>query len=241
MENVIKEFPDKNTRLKYSFLIALILEVIFLLLVAEVSIMIKNYMKPVKRVKPLLISVISVPKKKKAVVHHKKKAVPVKKIKKVVYKKPIIKKIARVVKAVKPIKVNQIPVTSPLATVNPVIQPAVNPVIQQPAVNHVQTKIPASVLDKYFAEIKSKIVNNLIYPTYARKEGMEGYVNVLFKILKNGNVVFEKIEKGSQYGTLNTLAVKTIKISSPFIPFPKGIKRNSMTFLIKIHFKLKRR
>ena len=233
MENVIKEFPDKHTRLKYSFFIAIILEVIFLLLIAEVSIMINNYMKPVKRVKPMLISVISVPKKKKAVMHHKKKAVPVKKIKKVVYKKPIIKKIARVVKAVKPIKVNQIPVTSPMASVNPVIQ--------QPAVYHVQTKIPASVLDKYFAEIKSKIVNNLVYPRYARKEGMEGYVNVLFKISKNGNLIFEKIEKGSQYGTLNTSAVKTIKISSPFIPFPNGIKRNSLTFLIKIHFKLKRR
>ena len=233
MENIVSQFPDKNTRLKYSFFIAIILEVIFLLLIAEVSIMIKNYMKPVKRVKPLLISVISAPKKKKAVVHHKKRVVPVKKIKKVVYKKPIIKKVERVVRTVKQIKVNQIPVTSPMA--------AVNPVIQQPAVYHVQTKIPASILDKYFAEIKSKIVNNLIYPTYARKEGMEGYVNVLFKILKNGNLVFEKIEKGSQYGTLNTSAVKTIKISSPFPSLPKGIKRNSLTFLIKIHFKLKRR
>ena len=233
MENIIKEFPDKNARLKYSFIIALILEIMFLLLFAEISIIVKQFIKPVKKVRPLLISVVSVPKKKKAVVHHKKKVVPVKKIKKVVYKKPVIKKVQRVVRAVKPIKVNQIPVASPMATVNPVIQ--------QPAVYHVQTKIPASVLDKYFAEIKSKIVNNLVYPRYARKEGMEGYVNVLFKISKNGNLVFEKIEKGSQYGTLNTSAVKTIKISSPFIPFPNGIKRNSLTFLIKIHFKLKRR
>ena len=65
MENIIREFPDKNTRLKYSFVIAIILEVIFLLLIAEVSIILKNYLKPVKRVKPLLISVISVPKKRR--------------------------------------------------------------------------------------------------------------------------------------------------------------------------------
>ena len=233
MENVIKEFPDKNIRLKYSFFIAIILEVIFLLLIAEVSIMVKNYMKHAKHVKPMLISVVSIPKKKKAVVHHKKKVVPVKKIKKVVYKRPVIKKIQRVVSAVKPIKVSQIPVASPMAVVHPVIQ--------QPQVYHVQTKIPASVLDKYFAKIKSKIVDNLVYPRYARKEGMKGYVNVLFKILKNGDLVFERIEKSSQYGTLNRSAIKTIKISAPFPAFPNGIKRNSLTFIIKIHFKLKNR
>lgn len=235
MENIIKEFPNKNTRLKYSFFIALILEIIFLLLVAEISIMLKNYMKPVKYVKPMLISVINVPKKKKTIAHHKKKTVPIKKVKKIIYKKPLIKKIKKVVRAVKPVNVSRIPVASPLA--------AVSPVIQHTEVYQVQRKIPmsVSVLDKYFAEIKSKIVNNLVYPKYARKEGMEGYVNVLFKILKNGNLVFEKIEKSSQYGTLNASAIKTIKISSPFIPFPKGIKRDSLTFLIKIHFKLKRR
>jgi TonB family protein len=233
MENIVKEFPDKNTRLKYSFFIAIILEVIFLLLIAEISIMVKNYMKPVKRVKPMLISVISVPKKKKAVVHHKKKVVPVKKIKKVVYKKPVIRKIQRIVRKVKPINVNKIPVTSPMAVVHPIIQ--------QPQVYHVETKIPASVLDKYFAKIKSKIVNNLVYSRYARKEGMKGYVDVLFKILRNGDLVFERIEKSSQYGTLNRSAIKTIKISAPFPAFPNGIKRNSLTFLIKIHFKLKNR
>ena len=237
MENVVKEFSDKNTRLKYSFLIAIILEVMFLLLIAEISIMVKNYMKPIKHVKPMLISVISVPKKKKAVVNHKKKVVTVKqviqvkKIKKVIYKKPIIKKVARVAREVKPVKVSQIPVTSSV--------PVVHPIIQQPQVYHVQAAIPASVLDKYFAKIKSKIINNLVYPRYARKEGMKGYVNVLFKVLKNGGLVFERVEKSSQYGTLNRSAIKTIKISAPFPAFPHGIKRNSLTFIIKIHFKLK--
>lgn len=233
MENIIKEFPDKNARLKYSFIIALILEIMFLLLFAEISLIAKHFMKPVVKVKPLLISVVSLP--------HKKRMLPVKKIKKAIYKKPVIKRVIKKVtvkRSIKPapLKVHHISVPMPAqaAPVAPIVKHAV-------VVRPVHKKIPASILDSYFGEIKAKIVRNLVYPYYARKEGMEGYVNVLFKILRNGDLVFEKIEKGSQYGTLNASAIKTIKISSPFMPFPKGISRNSLTFLIKIHFKLKRR
>ena len=241
MENIVKEFPDKNTRLKYSFIIALILEIMFLLLFAEISLIAKHFIKPAKRVKPLLISVVSLPHKKKVIVPPKKRVIPVKKIKKVIYKKPVIKRVIKKVlikKSIKsaPLKVHHVsvPMPAPSAPVAQVVKHAV-------VVHHAHKKIPASILDKYFGEIKAKVVRNLVYPYYARKEGMEGYVNVLFKILRNGDLVFEKIEKGSQYGTLNTSAIKTIKISAPFMPFPKGISRNSLTFLIKIHFKLKRR
>ncbi len=233
MENITKEFPDKNARLKYSFIIALILEIMFLLLFAEISLIAKHFMKPAAKVKPLLISVVSLP--------HKKIQVPIKKIKKVIYKKPVIKRVIKKVlikKSIKPapLKVHHVSVPMPaqVAPVAPIVKHAV-------VVHHAHKKIPASILDKYFGEIKAKVVGNLVYPYYARKEGMEGYVNVLFKILRNGDLVFEKIEKGSQYGTLNASAIKTIKISAPFMPFPKGISRNSLTFLIKIHFKLKRR
>ncbi|MCL4542438.1 MAG: TonB family protein [Deltaproteobacteria bacterium] len=239
MENIIKEFPDKSTRLKYSFIIALMLEIMFLALFAEISLIAEHFMKPAAKVKPLLISVVSLPHKKRVIVPHKKKAVPVKKIKKVIYKKPVIKRVIRkalVEKSVNPVKAYHVsvPVPMPAAPVVPVVR---HPVV----VRRVHRKISVSVLDKYFGEIKSKIVNNLVYPMYARKEGIEGYVNVLFKILKNGDLVFEKIEKSSQHGTLNRSAIKTIKISAPFMPFPNGINRNSLTFLIKIYFKLKRR
>ena len=238
MENIIKEFPDKNTRLKYSFIIALILEIMFLLLFAEISLIAKHFIKPAVKAKPMLISVVSLPHKKRVIVPPKKITVP---IKKVIYKKPVIKRVIKKVlikKSIKPapLKVHHVsvPMPAPAAPVAVVVKHAV-------VVQHAHKKIPASILDKYFGEIKAKVVGNLVYPYYARKEGMEGYVNVLFKILRNGDLVFEKIEKGSQYGTLNASAIKTIKISAPFMPFPKGISRNSLTFLIKIHFKLKRR
>ncbi len=233
MENIIREFPDKNTRLKYSFVIALILEIIFLLLIAEVSIILKNYLKPIEHVKPMLISIINVPRKKKAIVNHKKKVVPVKKLKKILYKKPVIKRVKKVLKAINPVKFNRIPVSVPLA--------AVSPVIQHPAVYQASKSASVSLLDKYFGEIKAKIESNLIYPRYARRQGMEGNVKVLFKILRDGDLVFEKIDKSSIYNVLNSSAIKTIRISAPFMPFPSGINRDSMTFLIKIHFKLNRR
>ncbi len=236
MENIIKEFPDKNSRLKYSFIFALILEIMFLVVLAEVVALAKQYAKQAKKSHPLLISVVTMPHQKKLAVPHKKKVVHKKKVKKTVIKKTIIK---------------QVPVATPVMPIMPVIaarqvkSPSI-PYIpySAPAVkprHSISEKIPASVLDKYFGEIKAKIVSNLIYPMYARKEGMEGYVNVLFKILKNGDLVFARIEKNSQYGTLNRSAIKTVKISAPFIPFPKRIKKHSLTFLIKIHFKLKRR
>ena len=235
MENIVKEFPDKNLRLKYSFIFAVILEIMFLVILAEVVAIAKQYSKHVKKTHPLLISVVTMPhpKKKKIVVPPKKRVVHIKKVKKVVIRKPVIKPVP-VVKPVMPvIAVRQ--VQSASVPVIPYSAPVVKPL------RSVRTKIPVSLLDKYFGEIKAKIVGNLIYPMYARKEGMEGYVNVLFKILRNGDLVFEKIEKNSQYGTLNRSAIKTIKISAPFMPFPKGISRRSLTFLIKVHFKLKRR
>jgi protein TonB len=233
MEYIIKEFPDKNARLRYSFAVAVVIEIMFLLLFAEISIIVKNFIKPIKRVKPLLISVVNTPHKKKAAVSPKKKAVPVKKIRKVMYKKPLIK---RVVKPA-PFKVRHIsipvPATEiPLATM---VASSVKPVRSSNA------RIPVSVLDKYFGEIKSKIEENLVYPRSARRNGMEGYVEVLFKLLRNGNLVFEKIRQPSEYRILDDSAIKTIKISSPFMPFPKGINRDSLTFLIKIHFKLNQR
>ena len=232
MENIIREFPDKSTRLKYSFIIALILEIIFLLLIAEVSIILENHLKPVKHVKPMLISIINAPRKKKATIHHKKKVVPVK-IKKILYKKPVIKRVKKVLKAINPVKFNRIPISVPLA--------AVSPVIQHPAVYQTSKSVSVSLLDKYFGEIKAKIESNLIYPRYARRQGMEGNVKVLFKILRDGDLVFEKINKSSIYNVLNSSAIKTIRISAPFMPFPRGINRDSMSFLIKIHFKLNRR
>jgi len=235
MEHIIKEFPDKNVRLKYSFVVAVILEIMFLLLFAEISIIVKNFIKPIKRARPLLISIVNTPQthKKKAAVHPKKKAVPVKKIRKMMHKKPLIK---RVVKS-PPFKVRHISIPMP-ATEIPVatmVASSVKPVRSSNARIHV------SVLDKYFGEIKSKIEENLVYPRSARRNGMEGYVEVLFKLLKNGDLVFEKIRQPSEYRILDDSAIKTIKISSPFMPFPKGINRDSLTFLIKIHFKLNRR
>ncbi len=230
MENIIKNPPDKNTRLKYSFVIALILEIMFLLLIAEISVIAKHFVKPIKKAKPMLISVVSIPHKKKVVIPPKKKVVPVKKLKR------IVKKIS-VKKSVKPapFKVNHvsIPMPTPAVPIAPIVR-------YVPIVSHVLKKIPINVLDKYFGEIKSKIVSNLVYPTLAKKEGMEGYVTMLFKILKNGDLVFEKINKTSRYNILNKSAIETIKISAPFMPFPKGIPRDSLTFLIKIHFKLDR-
>jgi TonB family protein len=233
MEYIIREFPDKNTRLRYSFAVAAILEIMFLLLFAEVSIILKNYIKPIKKVRPLIISVVNTPHKKKVAVPPKKNAVPVKDIRKIIHKKPLIKRIVKPV----PFKVRHISIPVPPTEI-PV--PAMVASNIEP-VRSSNIKIPVSVLDKYFGEIKSKIEENLVYPGSARRDGKEGYVEVLFKLLRNGNLVFEKIRQPSEYGTLNESAIKTIKISSPFIPFPNGINRNSLTFLIKIHFKLNQR
>lgn len=233
MEYSIKEFPDKNTRLKYSFAAAIILEIMFLLFFSEISIIVRHFIKPVKKAKPLLISIVSVPHKKMVAVPPKKKAVPVKKIRKIIYKNPVIRRVVK--PAPLEAKHVSIPVPPPEAPVTAIIASRVEPVESS------NNRIPASVLDKYFGEIKSKIEENLVYPQSARREDMEGYVKVLFKILKNGDLVFEKIKKSSQYGVLDSSALKTLKISAPFMPFPKGINSDSLTFLIKIHFKLNRR
>lgn len=242
MENKFLRYHGRKTRLGYSFVSALILEVFFLAAIGNIVLLVRHYIHPLGKVHALSISVVDIPVKKKVKVAVKKKVVKVKHIEKVV--KKIVEKhiVIRSVPVNRPVVVRNVPVNRPVVPVLAPIQAPSASIAAPPAPMNLpkdsNKKIPLSVLDKYFGEIKGKIESNLVYPGYAKREGMDGYVTVMFKILRDGSLVFARIKDSSSHEILNSSALKTIRISSPFPGFPEGIHKSSLTFLIKINFKL---
>lgn len=79
-------------------------------------------------------------------------------------------------------------------------------------------------IKKYLSKIRKKLQENLEYPHFAKKAGLQGVATVHFCIyadggLKTGSL---KITKSSGYAALDTKALETVRNSSPFAPPPSG-------------------
>jgi TonB family protein len=106
-----------------------------------------------------------------------------------------------------------------------------------PILKHKSKKITANELLLYQEMIKHKINSRLIYPTLARKKGIEGKVGVGFLVLKNGRILDIKVQNSSN-SILNQAAIKTIKHAGPFSPIPDTLGIEELRLSLVISFKL---
>ncbi len=90
----------------------------------------------------------------------------------------------------------------------------------------------------YLSKVTEIIKNNTIYPFIARKRELEGKVLVEVKLLKNGKIEKIKILKSSGYKILDKSAIKSIKRSEPFPPFPDNLNEPFLILRIPVEFKL---
>ncbi len=94
------------------------------------------------------------------------------------------------------------------------------------------------ILSQYEAIVREKIKRHKIYPVEAIEEGIEGRVFVAFTLNKYGRLKQIKIVKSSGYVLLDRAAVYSIKRSSPFPPFPKGLNESLITLKLWVKFRL---
>lgn len=89
----------------------------------------------------------------------------------------------------------------------------------------------------YFSLLQARIESRKYYPRSARKQGIEGSVDVSFRLLKDGEV--RDITTTGAHRLLNHAASQAIKKSLPFPPAPDSIVLPK-TIHFSMHYDLKR-
>lgn len=74
------------------------------------------------------------------------------------------------------------------------------------------------------------------YPSAAKKRRLNGTVRVKFTINAAGRVISSGLVSGSGSAVLDAGARQTIRRANPFPPFPRGLGKRRMTFVIPIRF-----
>jgi len=67
---------------------------------------------------------------------------------------------------------------------------------------------------------------------------LKGTVHIKFTILSNGKVEEVEVAHSSGYETLDKAAILAIKTATPFPPFPKAMRRESLRIEVPLVFKL---
>ncbi len=92
---------------------------------------------------------------------------------------------------------------------------------------------------RYTDMIRQRIQEALVYPTSARKDGIEGKSFVKFTIDKYGNVVSVILVQSSGSVLLDEASLKAIYHASPFPHIPDALCKERMTFVQGLTFTLK--
>lgn len=75
----------------------------------------------------------------------------------------------------------------------------------------------------YAGLIKSALLNHWEYPVKARENLIEGKLLILFTLNRAGHLQDVRIMKSSGYAILDNEALKAVRSSAPFAPFPPSV------------------
>jgi protein TonB len=90
----------------------------------------------------------------------------------------------------------------------------------------------------YTTLIKEKILRNWQYPAEAKESLMEGKVQLLFSIAKNGELVDIKILDSSGYQILDQEGLRAIQATAPFPSFPDQISVSKLHIKANLDYRL---
>jgi len=93
------------------------------------------------------------------------------------------------------------------------------------------TKASLSALSQYVELVQVKIFENWKDPL-----GGEGLARVSFYIFPEGNIGKPALIKSSGVAKLDTLALRAVKMSEPFPPFPKDLKRANLPITVNFDY-----
>lgn len=95
-----------------------------------------------------------------------------------------------------------------------------------------------AALDRFWAEVRSRIAINQQYPLWARRNNIEGVVVVRFSLTKEGRVQKVELEKSSGHSVLDEAAVEAVLRGDPYPPVPEGVSGGELVGKVPIRFSL---
>lgn len=90
----------------------------------------------------------------------------------------------------------------------------------------------------YHSKLLRWTYKNIRYPKRALQREQEGSVRIAVTIDRNGKVLNSMELEGTQYGLLNTEAMKAVERSDPFPPMPQDVLGEKFEFTLPITFSM---
>ena len=92
----------------------------------------------------------------------------------------------------------------------------------------------------YLARLKSRIQREWDYPEEALRSGISGDLLMVFTLNKAGSLVYIRLVHSSGYPVLDEEALRAVKISAPFEPFPPPMGDESLNIQASFYYSLPR-
>lgn len=141
-------------------------------------------------------------------------------------KKPIEKPIERVVEQ----KVE--PIVTPIQETKPIEKS-----IEQPT-KQVDTNKIQSIEDAYLSKIRSEIEKNKTYPKVAKRLNQTGKVYVTFLVTKDGAIKNCRINKSSNFESLDEASMEILMKIVSFEAIPKELNKDSWEITVPIVYQI---
>ena len=92
-------------------------------------------------------------------------------------------------------------------------------------------KYKAASYEKAWQE-KVERIGNLNYPDEARKQDLSGALLLSVGINSDGSIYGIKVRRSSGYQALDDAAIRIVRLSAPFAPFPEGLREEAEVLVI---------
>jgi protein TonB len=92
----------------------------------------------------------------------------------------------------------------------------------------------------YLSRLKMRIQREWDYPEAALRSGISGELFMVFTLNKAGSLIFISLVQSSGYPILDEEALRAVKISAPFDPFPPQMGDESLNIRAAFYYNLPR-
>jgi protein TonB len=92
----------------------------------------------------------------------------------------------------------------------------------------------------YLSRLKSRIQREWEYPEEALRSGISGELRMVFTLNKAGGLTFIRLVQSSGYPILDEEALRAVKISAPFDPFPPQMGDEALNIRALFYYTLPR-
>jgi protein TonB len=92
----------------------------------------------------------------------------------------------------------------------------------------------------YLSRLKSRIQREWDYPENALRSGISGELLMVFTLNKAGSLTFIRLVRSSGYPILDEEALRAVKISAPFEPFPPQMGDEALNIQASFYYSLPR-